>query len=266
MFDMDNISVQGLSLGAIVATNFSAYANTELKELLLGVDVTSAYKVNAASLVAPAGGFAGTFIGSETFGPLLFSEVTASEDFLQLVADANTENYVSGTNDYNTLVEAVYAGFLPSFAFAVQTAVDSADPINHTAMLKATGLPVHVIEVVGDGDMHLPDQVLPNTVEDFPISATKRLLGKFPLSGTEPLITNLDLACVSTTTAETSGAVRFIKGHHSSLVDPNGIEEGAAAATIEMQKQVADYAQTTSQGSIIIKDTSVIKPCPVPAG
>lgn len=232
IFDMDNISVQGLSLGAIVSTNFSAYANTELQDPNSGTDLSYAYKINAASLVAPAGGFAGTFIGSATFGPLFFSEVTASNDFLELVADANTENYVSGTDNYNTLVEAVYAGFLPGFSFAVQTAMDSADPINHTAMLKATGLPVHVIEVVGDGDMHLPDQVLPNTVEDFPISATKRLLGKFPLSGTEPLITNLDLACVSTTTAETSGAVRFIKGHHSSLVDPNGIEKGAAAATI----------------------------------
>lgn len=210
------------------------------------------YKLNAASLVAPAGGLAGTFIGSETFGPLLLSEVTASEDFQKLVDAANTENYAPDTAQYAALVEAVYAGFLPSFAFAVQTALDSADPINHAAMLKATGLPVHLIEVVGDGgDTNLPDQVLPSRVDNY------------PLSGTEPLIDNLELACISSTSVG-SGAVRFTKGDHSSLINP----EGSAAATIEMQAQVAGYAQTASQGSasITIGDESVIKPCSVPAG
>lgn len=34
IFDINNISVQGLSLGGIVSTNFSAYANTELPDLI----------------------------------------------------------------------------------------------------------------------------------------------------------------------------------------------------------------------------------------
>ncbi|MEC4724737.1 lipase [Shewanella sp. D64] len=251
MFDINNISAQGLSLGAIVGTNFSTYASTGVIHPESGLDLSYVYKINATSLVAPSGGFAGTFIGSATFGPLLFANVTASDTFQDLVDAANIAGYEPGSAEYAALVQAVYAGFLPTFAFAVQTAVDSADPINHAAMLKATELPIHLIEVVGDGDMHLPDQVLPNTVANFPIS------------GTEPLITHLGLACVETTTTGASGAVRFVKGHHSSIVSPAGVE-GSAAATIEMQQQVAGYALTASKGSagIIIQDSSVIKKCP----
>ncbi|MBW8182119.1 VolA/Pla-1 family phospholipase [Shewanella nanhaiensis] len=251
MFDINNISAQGLSLGAIVGTNFSTYASTGVTHPESGLDLSYVYKLNAASLVAPSGGFAGTFIGSATFGPLLFANVTASDTFQALVDEANTAGYEPGSTEYATLVQTVYANFLPTFAFAVQTAVDSADPINHAAALKATELPIHLIEVVGDGDMHLPDQVLPNRVENFPVS------------GTEPLIANLGLACVDTTTTGASGAVRFSKGHHSSIVSPEGVE-GSADATTEMQTQVASYALTASKGSgsIIVSNDKVLQECP----
>ncbi|WP_394393490.1 VolA/Pla-1 family phospholipase [Shewanella woodyi] len=251
MFDINSISAQGLSLGAIVGTNFSTYASTGVTHPESGLDLSYVYKLNAASLVAPSGGFAGTFIGSATFGPLLFANVTASDTFQALVDEANTAGYEPGSTEYAALVQTVYANFLPSFAFAVQTAVDSADPINHAAALRATELPIHLIEVVGDGDMHLPDQVLPNRVENFPVS------------GTEPLIANLGLACVDTTTTGASGAVRFSKGHHSSIVSPDGVE-GSADATTEMQTQVASYALTASKGSasIIVSDDEVLQECP----
>ncbi|WP_065187253.1 VolA/Pla-1 family phospholipase [Shewanella woodyi] len=251
MFDINNISAQGLSLGAIVGTNFSTYASTGVTHPESGLDLSYVYKLNAASLVAPSGGFAGTFIGSATFGPLLFANVTASDTFQALVDEANTAGYEPGSTEYAALVQTVYANFLPTFAFAVQTAVDSADPINHAAALKATELPIHLIEVVGDGDMHLPDQVLPNRVENFPVS------------GTEPLIANLGLACVDTTTTGASGAVRFSKGHHSSIVSPDGVE-GSADATTEMQTQVASYALTASKGSasIIVSNDKVLQECP----
>lgn len=148
----------------------------------------------------------------------------------------------------------MYAEFIPTFAFAVQTAIDSADPINHAASLAATQLPVHLIEVVGDAT-NKPDQVLPNSVPNF------------PLSGTEPLITNLGLKCVASTNAG-SGAVRFSKGHHSSLVSPSevdGVTDGKAAdATAEMQQQVAKFALTAGKGAatIVVKDVSVIQSCP----
>lgn len=130
----------------------------------------------------------------------------------------------------------------------------SADPINHAAMLKATKLPVHLIEVAGDGNGNLPDQVLPNRVDNF------------PLSGTEPLISAMGLPCVDATTKGT-GAVRFAKGHHSSIVDPSeksSTDGMAGAATVEMQTQVATYASTAGKGeaTIFVTDPSVIATCP----
>ncbi|MCL1059890.1 lipase [Shewanella gelidimarina] len=233
VFDNNQISAQGLSLGAIVGTDFATYASTGLTHPT-GADLSYVYKLNAASLVAPTGGFAGTFIGSATFGPMLFDNIIQSETFMALVEEANKgPGYEPGTPEYDALVKAVYDAFLPTFAFAVQTAVDSADPINHAAMLKATGLPIHLIEIVGDGANSLPDQVLPNRVPGYPVS------------GTEPLIENLGLACVDTTTVG-SGVVRFSKGHHSSIISPSpveGVTDGLEdVATVEMQTEAAFFS------------------------
>ena len=253
VFDIGKISSQGLSLGAIVNTNFSAYASTGLVNPETGTALPNVYALNASSLVAPSGGLAGTFIGSATFAPMLEENILATDAFQALVDEANTAGYEPGTDEYAALVAAVYAEFIPAFAFAVQTAVDSADPINHAAMLKATALPVHVIEIVGDGtDENKPDQVLPNRVEGF------------PTAGTEPLIAALGLECIETTTAS-SGAVRFVEGHHSSLTDTSG-----GAATAEMQQEVAGFALTAGKGSatiVIDNDLKhVVQPCMVPAG
>lgn len=251
LFDVYNISVQGLSLGAIVGTDFATYASTGMKHPTTGEALQNAYAIKAASLVAPAGGLAGAFAGSATFAPVLFSNITASTTFKVLVDKANTAGYEVGSPEYAALVQAVYAQFIPTFAFAVQTAIDSADPVNHAAMLKATGLPVHLIEVAGDGNGNLGDQVLPNRVDNF------------PLSGTEPLIASLGLPCVDGTT-KGKGVVRFAKGHHSSLVDPKEKESTdgmAAAATVEMQTQVATYA-ASGDATILVTNSNVIATCP----
>ncbi|WP_394132639.1 VolA/Pla-1 family phospholipase [Shewanella maritima] len=255
LFDMNKVSTQGLSLGGIVGSTVSTYASTGLFDPATGDELPNAYGINAASLVAPAGGLAGAFAGSATFAPELFAAVTASDTFQALVDEANEAGYEPGTPEYDALVQAVYAGFIPSFALAVQTAVDSADPINHAAALAATELPVHLIEVVGD-ENNLPDQVLPNAVAGF------------PLSGTEPLISALGYKCVDGFSAG-SGVVRFTKGHHSSLVSPSevdGVTDGtglAAAATVEMQTQVARFAQTAGLGNatIVAEDTRVLQSC-----
>ncbi|MGX9461357.1 VolA/Pla-1 family phospholipase [Shewanella sp. A14] len=253
VFDVSKISVQGLSLGGIVGTTFSTYASTGLVNPMTGDALPNAYAINAASLVAPAGGLAGAFAGSAAFGPQLFANVTASSTFAALVEEANTAGYEEGSAEYSALVQAVYAKFIPTFAFAVQTAIDSADPLNHGAMLATTELPVHVIEIVGDAT-NLPDQTLPNSVENF------------PLSGTEPLIASLGLGCVDSTTPG-SGAVRFSKGHHSSIVSPGeveGVTDGmATAATVEMQSQVAGFAKTAGlgQATIVVSNSDVIQSC-----
>ena len=254
VFDVSKISAQGLSLGAIVGTDFATYASTGMKDPATGSALPNPYAINAVSLVAPAGGLAGSFAGSATFGPVLFSNITASPTFQALVNTANTAGYEVGSPEYAALVQAVYAQFIPTFAFAVQTAVDSADPVNHAAMLKATGLPVHLIEIAGDGNGNLPDQVLPNRVDSF------------PLSGTEPLISAIGLSCVDSTT-KGHGVVRFSKGHHSSIVSPgetDATDGMAGAATVEMQTQVATYAATAGKGdaTILVTNSDVIATCP----
>ncbi len=253
LFDASKVSAQGLSLGAIVGTDFATYASTGMKDPSTGEALLNPYVIKAVSLAAPAGGLAGAFATSATFAPQLFDNVTASEAFQALVEKANTAKFERGSVEFSALVQAVYAKFVPSFAFAVQTAVDSVDPVNHAAMLKATGLPVQLIEVTGDGNGNLADQVLPNRADNF------------PLSGTEPLVSSLELPCVDSTT-QGSGVVRFSKGHHSSIVDPNDNESTdgkAAAATAEMQAQVAMYALSASKGeaTIFVDDSSVIATC-----
>ncbi|MBV7315052.1 VolA/Pla-1 family phospholipase [Shewanella sp. NIFS-20-20] len=253
IFDVNGITTQGLSLGGIVGTSFANYASTGLVDPSTGTVLPNAYELQGASLVAPTGGLAGSFAGSATFGPVLFNTIVATEAFQALVDAANTAGYEPGSDEYNALVQQVYAGFIPSFAFAVQTAVDSADPINQAHSLVSTELPVQLIEIVGDG-VNLADQVLPNTVAGF------------PLSGTEPLVSSLALNCIDST-QEGSGVIRFLKGHHSSIAIPyeiEGVTDGfAAAATVEMQSQAASFAKSAAIGdaTTLVNDSSLVKAC-----
>ncbi|SHH36570.1 VolA/Pla-1 family phospholipase [Ferrimonas marina] len=223
--DATRVSMQGLSLGGIVGTSAAAYAG--LLDGLLGE--ANPYRLTAASLVAPAGGLAGSFAGSATFGPILITTLVG--ELAPDCIDPMTGGIVESP-ECEAVVAQVQTEVLPPFAFAVQTAVDSMDPINHAAILAGSNVPVHLIEVVGnleEGGDNPPDLVLPNTVPGF------------PLSGTEPLISALGLQAVTETVSDSagtvSGAVRFRLGAHSSLISPD-------IATEEMQVQAADFALT----------------------
>ena len=251
LLDGTKVSAQGLSLGAIVGSSFATQASKGVTNPANGEQISpNPYGLNALSLVAPAGGLAGSFVGSPTFKPLLI----ASETFQTIFNEANSQTkFQPGSSEYDALLDKVFAGFIPQFSFAVQTAIDTIDPINYGSDLSAASLPVHLIEVVGDAT-NKSDQVLPNRVAGF------------PLSGTEPLITQIKLACVRDST-DGSGAVRFLKGHHSSIVSPaevNGVTDGSAvAATTEMQLQVARYAKSAADGTARITTTnkSIIQDC-----
>ncbi len=254
IFDANNISLQGLSLGGIVGTNMAAYANSGIVDPATGRAAMNPYGLNAASVVAPSAGLAGSFVGSATFAPALYKAVTTDATFLALVEEANVNSFAVDTPEYTAVVNAVYEAFIPTFAFAVQTAVDSIDPINFAKTLVAAQLPIQLLEVVGDGAGNLSDQVLPNQVENF------------PLSGTEPLIAALGLECVDSVKAG-SGVVRFIKGHHSSVVDPSekdGITDGyASAATAEMQAEVVTFAGSAAQGDArtVVTNPALVQAC-----
>ena len=245
-FDMTRVSLQGLSLGAIVGANVTAYANSWPQSL-----GPNPYAIKNVSLVAPSGGLAGSFAGSTTFGPVLIQTLVTQE-----APDCIEGGAIRQTATCVAVVEKIKAKVIPAFGFAVQTAIEAIDPINHGAMLAATNTPIHLIEVVGD-DVQPGDLVLPNRVTEFPLSGTEALIAAIGLDAVTKSVTKGQGA---------SGAVRFTKGHHTSVIDPsvpaelNGSlsPDNAQLVTVEMQSQVVAHASTS--GTVIaVANGCVIK-------
>ncbi|KFZ28260.1 hypothetical protein IDAT_09615 [Pseudidiomarina atlantica] len=253
----------GHSLGAIAGTGFTALANEPMSGPL--APASALFSVNASTLMAPGASVANFLLASNAFGPVIKGQLlyAANADFAAAVNAAAQNAGVSPTSpQFQGLLVQVYTQFWASlsaaeqaqingvfeqFAFAAQSVVDSADPINFAAQAVNNESPIHLIEVVGNGADVLPDQVIPNTVQ-----------GK-PLAGTEALISALQLPAITQTTASTdgtpiSGAVRFIAGDHGSIVDPSA----SAAATMEMQLQAAGWF-TTDATAIPISNPAVIQ-------
>ena len=244
--DRTNVHFLGHSLGAITGINFMALANTPLDPQ---VDPLFAVKTN--TLAMPGVMVANFLMESGAFGDVIKSNLTyaASTDFQGYVAQkhpsgpSGSELVVAYREFYAALTAEQQGGLnatFAQFAFAAQTVTDSGDPANYAAMMAATNTPTHLIEVVGNGSDNLSDQVIPNSV-----SST-------PFGGTEGAIALLGLPGISETTqdAETpvSGAVRYLFGHHGSILDPRPGSRGEApdavmtsAATAEMQSQVANF-------------------------
>ena len=165
--------------------------------VFLGIDE----QVSSATLGMAGGGLAHLLDGSPTFGPVIAAGLASA-------------GLVKDTPAYET------------FLNIAQTAVDSGDAINYGAAA-ASLHPLHLIEVVGSKTA-LPDQVVPNTVENA------------PLSGTEPLAQAMGLQATSRTAHNRQGLrslVRFTEGDHSSLISP----VAAVGATAEMQGQMIDF-------------------------
>jgi len=260
--DTSKVHFFGLSLGAIAGINFVGLANTPLDPNLDGM-----FKVSTTSLVAPGLMFANFGIESPEFEPLAKSNLTLglSPDFQALVATSYPDG--ASQDELNAIYAQFYgalsaeqqaglnAGFA-QFTFAAQTVLDAGDPISYVGIMAATQTPTHLIEIVGNGIDNLPDQVVTNTA---PFT---------PLGGTNPAIALLGLPAVSEQTvgdgAPISGAVRFVYGHHSSVINPAHYEGVTASpeltgrATTEMQTQVATFF--ASDGVIIpVVDTELVQ-------
>ncbi|WDE00917.1 VolA/Pla-1 family phospholipase [Thalassomonas actiniarum] len=254
----------GHSLGAITGINFVALANAPLNEA-----IDPMFAINSNSLAMPGVGVANFLLESGSFKDTIKSGLTyaSSTDFQGYVAAVNANGYTSTSPEWEDFLIESYLAFynnvlndtqraeldagFASFAFAAQTVTDSGDPVNYAATMKATATPTHVIEVVGDGADNLSDQVIPNTVSSS------------PLAGTEAGIRLLELPAVSETTAG-SGAVRFLNGHHGSILNPSADAtaspsvELSARATTEMQTQVVSFFAAKGQ-AVSINDAGVIK-------
>lgn len=133
----------------------------------------------------------------------------------------------------------VFAGTpeFEQFLVATQTVVDAADPLNFGAITSATNN-ILFHEVLGD-------QVIPNSVPGA------------PLAGTEPLIAEMGLPGISSTTSDANGvkvAVRFTAGDHGSILSP----AASVAATVEMQTQMASMVSSGGT-TVVVTDTSVVQ-------
>jgi pimeloyl-ACP methyl ester carboxylesterase len=115
-----------------------------------------------------------------------------------------------------------------SFMIAVQTLIDDGDSINYASTVKAKHPDkIYAIKVIGDA-------VIPNSV------ATA------PLSGTDPLLRELDMSDINTTGTPALVAlsgntkVQYTEGDHGSILSP----EASLKATVEMQTQTASFVQS----------------------
>jgi Pla-1/cef family extracellular lipase len=259
--DGSSVYIAGQSLGAIISTVVVTMANTSLSEANPALaPFDGMYAIKAAGLNVPGGGIAGFLLESGGFGPLVKASVLGggSADFQQFLGQYMAENGLtdvataripafleydaSATAAQQTEAAALYS----RFAFAAQTMLDSGDPNSYALTLNAQSTPVYMAEVVGggtndDGSTALPDQTIPNFAP--------------PLSGTEALAGLIGLPSVSSTTVG-SGIVRFNAGAHGSLIAPIP----SAAATVEMQQQIAAFFATAELGqpTIVVSNPDVV--------
>ncbi|KGJ91826.1 VolA/Pla-1 family phospholipase [Colwellia psychrerythraea] len=274
--DGSNVHFLGHSLGAITGINFVALTNSALDAQ---VDPLFAVKTNTQAM--PGVMIANLLMESGSFGNLIKANLTysASPEFKAMVdamypLDANgrttateKEMVAAYLAFYAALTAEQQAGLnatFTQFVFAAQTVTDAGDPANYANIIKVNGTPTHLIEVVGNGvdsdggvckDIlatdNCSDQVVPNRVTTT------------PFGGTEGAITLLGLPIVSSDT-EGSGAVRFMYGHHGSILDPvpNSVSVQdpliTGAVTQEMQGQVVGFFATMGQ-LIKVTNTEVIK-------
>ena len=254
--DSSKVHLLGHSLGGIYGMNTVGLANTPLNEQIDGL-----FKIASTSLAMPGLMLANFGLDSPAFEGLAKSNLTLqlSPDFKAAVeatlpADYSQEElsafYFAFYDSLSVEQKATLDGGFAQFTFAAQTVTDSGDPIAYVQALAATQTPTHLIEVVGNGVDNLPDQTVTNTA---PFT---------PMGGTEPAIAFLGLQGVSEDT-NGSGVVRFVNGHHSSILDPRANAaspdaELSARATQEMQTQVATFF--ASMGQLIkITDAAVVK-------
>lgn len=261
--DGTNVSFIGHSLGAISGINTLALANAELNA---GVDASDAldtlFAIQSGSLAMPGVGVANFLMESPAFGNLIKANLTLnlSSDFQALLtslypqADYSEAELVGVYQQFLTALTEEQTASLQtnfaSFTFAAQSIIDAGDPVNYAPMLANTETPLHLIEVVGDGGSNLSDQVIPN------------LVSTSPLAGTEAAISLLALPSVSETSVG-SGAVRFLNGHHSSILSPSAQTSSpdavlSARATQEMQSQAAVFVLSGGQ-QIKVTDSAVVQ-------
>jgi len=201
--------------------------------------------IKDAVLAMPGGGIAKLLDGSASFGPVI-------------EAGLGLNGVNKGTAEYE------------SFLASAQMIIDGGDPINYTSTLAASTEGILLFEVVGDGANNQSDLVVPNTVPDA-TSPANTIAG--PVSGTEPMISNmqLDQYDADNVTTNLPAVVKFTAGHHSSLLqatDADGLTDATSEAVMtEMQYQAAEFLLNDGAldiGAPSIDTSLIIQVAPAP--
>lgn len=243
----------GHSLGAITGANLLAVAN----QTTGSAQADALFKFDTGGLAMPGGGIAPLLLNSPSFGPTIKMSVLTSGSpalkagFTAYAPNCKTAAATCFVNEFlpslDAATQAGAASTLQSYTFAAQSVLDSADPINLGSGV-AKSFPLFATEIVGDGALSLPDQVIPNSIASA------------PLGGSEPLFRVLGLQELKGSGVLPAGhhAARFLKGGHSSLLAPDENFDQAGAVTTEIQTQFASFFMS---GGVAVKvtDDTLIK-------
>lgn len=250
-----NIKVHflGHSLGAITGANLLAVANQTTGSVL----ADALFKFDTGGLAMPGGGIAPLLLDSPSFGPTIkMSVLTAGSPelkagFAAYEPNCKTVKATCFVNEFlpslNATTQATAASTLQSYSFAAQTVLDSADPINLGRGIKSN-FPLFATEIVGNGALNLPDQVIPNRIASA------------PLGGTEPLFKVLGLQALQGgpgVIPASHHAARFVAGGHSSLLAPDG-NDSNALVTSEMQTEFASFFMSGG-AAVQVTDNTLLK-------
>ncbi|OEC50832.1 MULTISPECIES: VolA/Pla-1 family phospholipase [unclassified Aeromonas] len=242
----------GHSLGAITGANLLAVAN----QTTGSAQADALFKFDTGGLAMPGGGIAPLLLNSPSFGPTIKMSVLIAGSpelkagFAAYEPNCKTVKATCFVNEFlpslDAATQAGAASTLQSYTFAAQSVLDSADPINLGSGV-AKSFPLFATEIVGDGALNLPDQVIPNSI----VSA--------PLGGTEPLFRVLGLQELKGSGMLPAGhhAARFLKGGHSSLLAPDENFDQAGAVTTEIQTQFASFFMSGGAAVKVTDDTLI---------
>ncbi|WP_439840787.1 VolA/Pla-1 family phospholipase [Aeromonas veronii] len=242
----------GHSLGAITGANLLAVAN----QTAGSAQADALFKFDTGGLAMPGGGIAPLLLNSPSFGPTIKMSVLTSGSpalkagFTAYAPNCKTAAATCFVNEFlpslDAATQAGAASTLQSYTFAAQSVLDSADPINLGSGV-AKSFPLFATEIVGDGALNLPDQVIPNSIASA------------PLGGTEPLFRVLGLQELKGSGVLPAGhhAARFLKGGHSSLLAPDENFDQAGAVTTEIQTQFASFFMSGGAAVKVTDDTLI---------
>ncbi|WP_430460093.1 hypothetical protein ACQUQU_12840 [Thalassolituus sp. LLYu03] len=246
--DEDNIYFVGHSLGAIVGMTYVAVNNAVANNAnILSKDLNP---IKAAIFAHPGGQLPKLLENSPTFSAKILPGLAAAAGLTQGMSN------------------------LEKFFGVFQAPLDSVDPVNFTSLLKATGTPVLMYEIVGGGTVGALDSntdsgdSIPNTgLSDtligagiypsdtvVPNNADPALndveTGKSYLTGTDPLVAQLGLTTVSGSVADADTKLflvsKFNQGTHGTVASAD-----APTVFAEMVKEAASFFGSDGEALLV---------------